>query len=148
MKVLAINPWIYDFAAYDFWLKPYGFLVILSYLKNAGVDVTYVDCLNKKTSRDSFGRGKIHSEIIDKPEVLVNIPRYFKRYGTTPAQLQEELAVQKPDYILITSSMTYFHLLLVETSAKPSPHNLVKTSQTSMRRLSSIGLNRTFLRIY
>jgi len=25
-KVLIINPWIYDFAAYDYWFKPLGLL--------------------------------------------------------------------------------------------------------------------------
>ena len=29
-KILLVNPPIYDFAAYDFWLKPYGLLYICS----------------------------------------------------------------------------------------------------------------------
>ena len=27
-KILLINPWIHDFAAYDFWLKPLGLLYL------------------------------------------------------------------------------------------------------------------------
>ena len=69
MNILAINPWIVDFAAYDFWLKPYGFLVILSYLKNKRVNVDYIDCLDKKISQGTFGRGKYFSQIIKKPDI-------------------------------------------------------------------------------
>jgi len=27
-NILLINPWIYDFAAYDFWMKPLGLLTL------------------------------------------------------------------------------------------------------------------------
>jgi len=27
-KILLINPWVHDFAAYDFWLKPLGLLYL------------------------------------------------------------------------------------------------------------------------
>jgi hypothetical protein len=33
MKILLVNPPIYDFAAYDFWLKPYGLLSVAGYLR-------------------------------------------------------------------------------------------------------------------
>ena len=56
MNILAINPWIIDCAAYDFWLKPYGFLVILTYLKNQGINIDYIDCLDKKISQGTFGQ--------------------------------------------------------------------------------------------
>jgi hypothetical protein len=32
-KILLVNPPIYDFAAYDFWLKPYGLLRIAGRLR-------------------------------------------------------------------------------------------------------------------
>lgn len=118
MNVLAINPWIMDFAAYDFWLKPYGFLSILEYLKNKGVKIIYIDCLNKKISYDTFGRGKYFSRIIEKPAILKNIPRYFKQYG-----IEEEYFIQliknirqrtNIDFILVTSSMTYWYPALIK----------------------------------
>jgi radical SAM superfamily enzyme YgiQ (UPF0313 family) len=124
MHVLAINPWIYDFAAYDFWLKPYGFLVILEYLKSQGADIHYLDCLEKKETYADFGRGKYHSEIIKKPEIFANIPRYYKRYGLTPDEFEAKLPSNKGDrhlffnknldYILITSSMTYWYPGIIE----------------------------------
>ena len=32
--ILLINPWIHDFAAYDFWAKPIGLLIITSIFLN------------------------------------------------------------------------------------------------------------------
>ncbi len=114
MKILGINPWIFDFAAYDFWLKPYGFLVLLTYLKNEGIKVNYIDCLDKKKTCDNFGRGKYYSDIIHKPEKLNFIPRYFKRYGVTPEEFLQQLEKQRPDMVLVTSSMTYWYLGICE----------------------------------
>lgn len=45
-KVLIINPWIYDFAAYDYWLKPLGLLYLASYLRKNNVEVMFLDCLD------------------------------------------------------------------------------------------------------
>ncbi len=36
MKVLLLNPWIYDFAAYDLWLKPFGLLRVGALLREWG----------------------------------------------------------------------------------------------------------------
>lgn len=33
IRFLLVNPPIYDFAAYDFWLKPYGLLSVAGYLR-------------------------------------------------------------------------------------------------------------------
>ncbi len=114
MHILAINPWITDYAAYDFWLKPYGFLAILTLLIDRGIKVDYLDCLDKKISNTTFGRGKYYSQIIKKPELHQKIPRHFKRYGITPIEFKKRLEGKKPDYILITSSMTYWYPGIVE----------------------------------
>ncbi|MCK9573099.1 MAG: radical SAM protein [Candidatus Omnitrophica bacterium] len=109
MNILAINPWIYDFAAYDFWLKPYGFLVMLNYLKSKGIHIDYIDCLDEKTIKATFGRGKYSNVIVEKPDVFKSIPRYFKRYGISLKDFETRLVGKKFDYILITSSMTYWY---------------------------------------
>ncbi|UCC95975.1 MAG: radical SAM protein [Candidatus Omnitrophota bacterium] len=114
MNILAINPWIVDFAAYDFWLKPYGFLVILSYLKSKGITLNYIDCLDKKITQGTFGRGKYYSERVEKPPILKSIPRIFKRYGMTKEELTNQLKGKRPDFILLTSSMTYWYPALRE----------------------------------
>jgi radical SAM superfamily enzyme YgiQ (UPF0313 family) len=114
MNILAINPGIVDFAAYDFWLKPYGFLVILTYLKNKGLNIDYIDCLDNKITKGTFGRGKYPSQIIEKPHFFKSIPRIFKRYGLNPDEFKKYLSGKNPDYILITSSMTYWYPAIKE----------------------------------
>ena len=44
-NLLLINPWIYDFAAYDFWAKPLGFLYVAALLRKNGFSIHYIDCL-------------------------------------------------------------------------------------------------------
>ena len=109
MNILAVNPWIYDFAAFDFWLKPYGFLVILQYLKDQGVNASFVDCLDEKALAADYGRGKYPAVTVDKPKIFAAIPRFYKRYGISRETLQQQLAAKNPDYILMTSSMTYWY---------------------------------------
>ena len=45
-KVLLLNPPIYDFTAYDFWLKPLGLLTVAGRL-NGIVDLTLFDYLDR-----------------------------------------------------------------------------------------------------
>ncbi len=45
-NILLINPWIYDFAAYDFWNKPIGLLFLGSFLRANGANVYFLDCLD------------------------------------------------------------------------------------------------------
>ncbi|MDD3296373.1 MAG: radical SAM protein [Candidatus Omnitrophica bacterium] len=115
MEILAINPWITDFAAYDFWLKPYGFLTILTYLSRKNIKINYIDCLDKKLLYGTFGRGKFFSEIIEKPPIFKNIPRYFRRYGISLETFEKNISKVNPDFILITSSMTYWYPGIIET---------------------------------
>jgi len=118
MKILAINPWIYDFAAYDYWLKPYGFLNILAYLQKYTATVDYIDCMDKKVSHDSWGRGKYFSEEILKPAPYKNIPRKFKRYGLSLDEFKRRMDKKTAyDYILLTSSMTYWYPALIDIIA-------------------------------
>ncbi len=114
MRILAIQPWIYDFAAHDFWLQPYGFYVMLTYLMNQGCEVDFVDCLKPTLKQDEFGKGKYPAEEIEKPEILKKIPRYYKRYGITKDEFEKQIQNKNPDYILITSSMTYWYPAVVE----------------------------------
>jgi radical SAM superfamily enzyme YgiQ (UPF0313 family) len=115
VRILAINPWIYDFAAYDYWLKPYGFLSILTYLIERGANVDYLDALSAKISHDQSGRGKYFSETIPTPEACKNIPRYFKRYGLRVEEFRKKLPQLQYDYILLTSSMTYWYPAIIDT---------------------------------
>ncbi len=119
-NLLLINPWIYDFAAYDFWAKPLGLLYIASILRKNGFDVHLIDCLNvddkitkesgRLPVRRSFGTGKFHKQRIDKPNPLKQISRNYSRYGINLEAFEEDLMkIPAPDVILVTSLMTYWY---------------------------------------
>jgi radical SAM superfamily enzyme YgiQ (UPF0313 family) len=119
--ILLINPWIYDFAAYDLWTKPLGFLGIASLLIKNKFLVKYIDCLdsfhplmNQNENPTYFlrkkgGQGKFFKEIIEKPEILKGITRNYHRYGIKPEIFNFEIEKTSPDVILVTSGMTYWY---------------------------------------
>lgn len=121
--ILLVNPWIHDFAAYDFWAKPLGLLYLAAILKNHGFDVTYLDCLDRfhpqAPTTDPFarhGRGPYLKTRIPKPAGLEDVPRYFSRYGIKPEWLRRDLlALAQPDLVLVTSLMTYWYPGVQET---------------------------------
>jgi len=121
-NVLLINPWIYDFAAYDFWSKPLGLLYLAGILRKNSISVQLIDCLNpihpglsddsgiRKPKRKGFGQGQYPREVIAKPEPLQDIPRNYHRYGISPRLLRQELrSCASPDLILVSSMMTYWY---------------------------------------
>ncbi len=117
-NVLLINPWIYDFAAYDLWAKPLGLLSLGAVLKENGCRVSFIDCL--KSPHPSMkgqapkiragGHGKYYREIIPTPAKIRGIPRNYSRYGISMEAFLEDLAsVPRPDAVLVTSLMTYWY---------------------------------------
>ena len=46
-RVLLVNPWVYDFAAYDLWSKPLGLLYIAAFLRKYDFQVEYIDCMDR-----------------------------------------------------------------------------------------------------
>lgn len=118
-NVLLVNPWIYDFTAYDYWLKPLGLLYIAGVLQRYGYNVTLIDCMYRHnpvlkdfiTIKDKkYGTGHFYYEIIPKPSIFQDIPRFYKRYGM-PMKLFIELLnyIPHPDVIGVTSVMTYWY---------------------------------------
>ena len=117
-KILLINPPIYDFSAYDFWLKPYGLLTIGGFLQNIAVlsFFDYLDRLNpavpvdKKRRSDEWQRGEFYSEPLSKPPALAAIPRRYHRFGLPRHIFQQWLANESPfDFALIQTGMTYWY---------------------------------------
>ncbi len=113
---LLLNPWIYDFAAYDFWLKPYGLLFIGGKLRKLGYSIYYLDLLDpfhpelpKKPKRKSFGTGHFYKEFFPKPVYFQDVPRKFYRYGLPPKILKNILKSIKFKAILITCTLTYWY---------------------------------------
>ena len=125
--LILINPWVYDFAAYDLWSKPLGLLYLASQLRALGLTVHLIDCLDvhnplmekvgsiKKPVRRQYGTGKFWKQTLPKPSHLSTIPRTYSRYGITPQIFKKELKkVKRPVAILITSLMTYWYLGVFE----------------------------------
>ena len=46
-NILLINPWIYDFAAYDMWTEPLGLLYIAGLLRENGYRINLINCLDR-----------------------------------------------------------------------------------------------------
>ena len=121
--ILFINPWIHDFAAYDFWAKPLGLLTLAAIVKLHGMNVSYIDCLDrfhpKAPVTDPYarcGRGPYLKTPIPKPLGLEDVPRNYSRYVIKGKWLTEDLvAIKKPDLILMTSLMTYWYPGVRET---------------------------------
>ena len=109
--VLLVNPWIYDFAAFNLWCEPLGLLSIGAVLQKAGYRVRLLDCLAGAVTKDRpDGTGKFRKEVLPKPGVLLAVPRRYGRYGTAIKDFVKRLAEEKrPDLILVTSSMTYWY---------------------------------------
>jgi radical SAM superfamily enzyme YgiQ (UPF0313 family) len=122
-NLLLINPWIYDFTAFDLWSQPLGLLYIASFLRAHGFVVSYIDCLrSENTSAEvkskKYGIGNYRREIVETPQIVNDIPRKFARYGISESEFVGKLKKPPaPDAILITSVMTYWY---------PGPSQIVK----------------------
>ena len=122
-NILLINPWIHDFAAYDFWAKPLGLLQLASILRLHKFGVSYVDCLDRyhpkmasRRGRSKDGRGPYLKTHIAKPEGLEDIKRNYSRYGIKIDWFRQSLQnMPKPDLVLVTSLMTYWYPGVQET---------------------------------
>ena len=116
-NILVVNPWICDFKAYDFWIKPLGLLFVSAILEKNGFNVHLIDCMNRlhpstehlvKYKED--GTGKFISANIEKPELYKNVPRKYRRYGLSDEAFYRDLdQIPIPDLILIGSMMTYWY---------------------------------------
>jgi len=121
-SLVLINPWIYDFAAYDLWSKPLGLLYLASTLRRSGFEIHLIDCLDihhpgmpggpssAPPVRRNHGTGKFWRKEVSKPSALQHVPRPYSRYGISPALFAEDLGrIKGPSAILVTSLMTYWY---------------------------------------
>jgi radical SAM superfamily enzyme YgiQ (UPF0313 family) len=111
MRALLINPYIYDFAAYNFWSAPLGLLYVGSVLRKNTIDIQLIDCLRVvEKKRKVDGRAPFIKEKADMPCSLKDVKKRFRRYGISKETFAQELAaIEAPDLILITSIMTYWY---------------------------------------
>jgi len=120
--LLLINPWIYDFAAFDLWMKPMGLLYLAGHLRQHGYAVFFIDCLDRHNPEllklqglsaprvKEYGVGKFFRQRIPKPKVFQSISSPYRRYGIPEEIFVRMLnAVPEPDAVLVTSMMTYWY---------------------------------------
>lgn len=118
-KILLVNPPIYDFTAYDFWIKPYGMLSVAGYLKEKAdfVLFDYLDRLhlslagNDEIKLDKWGLGRFPEQRIDRPECLSEIPRHYRRCGLSrEIFIDFLLRSEKFDFAFVQTMMSYWYL--------------------------------------
>ncbi|MDO5116642.1 MAG: B12-binding domain-containing radical SAM protein [Synergistaceae bacterium] len=109
-KILGVNPPVRDFAFMDLWSKPLGLLYLLQSMRERN-EVSLLDCVAAAAEGEkSFGRAKIRKIEIEKPEAYRGIPRRYNHFGLTEGEIISLLAGRPaPDYIFITSAMTYWY---------------------------------------
>ena len=145
-SLILINPWIYDFAAYDLWSKPLGLLSLAADLRRKGFDVHLIDCMDvdhpamierstlKPPKRRQYGTGKFWRQIVPKPNVLKGTDRPYSRYGLLPEIFDEAVRrVKNPSAILVTSLMTYWYPGVLRRSG--GPENTSRSSGHFRRRI-------------
>lgn len=127
MKILLVNPPIYDFSAYDFWLKPYSLLKLATAANSAGHSIYFFDYLDKdnpafipyftgKRREDKFGRGTFPEIPIEKPPIYKDIKRIYKRFGWPRKLFIDYLeSIGKVELAIIQTSLTYWYPALKET---------------------------------
>ncbi|NUM82309.1 radical SAM protein, partial [bacterium] len=83
--ILLVNPYLYDFAAYDLWIKPLGLLYLGAVLGENGCDVTLLDALDRhhpdvlalqnRTHAKSkqYGDGYFFKETVEKPREFSDV---------------------------------------------------------------------------
>ncbi len=108
-RILLINPWVYDFAAYNLWARPLGLLKVADFLSQYDIDIRLIDCMEDYKPRKYY-TGKYSRVSVEKPFILKDIPRQYSRYGMDLESFKENLKQTLPcDAIFITSLMTYWY---------------------------------------
>ncbi len=107
MRILLVHPPIYDFTAYDFWLRPYGMMRAAGQMQHA-CRLAYFNFL-VATQRDAWGRGRLVGQETARPEALGDVPRRFRRFGRPRSEFRDFLKSREFDAVLIQTSMTYWY---------------------------------------
>lgn len=121
-RILGINPWIHDFAAFNVWSRPVGLLACLDMLRKAGASVALMDCLDPTwtdlaehgvqwPAPGKYGTGRYPKEELPLPEPLAFMDRRYSRYGLPRDLVLKALESldPAPDMVLVTSIMTYWY---------------------------------------
>lgn len=134
--VLGLNPWVYDFAAYNVWSRPAGLLCCLDMLSRAGADTALADFMDRGADKAHWpapqptGKGPYPKVSIPRPLALKEVPRRYCRYGLNMDQARQMLKSlsPQPDVVLVTSLMTYWYpgvFSAIRLVRETFPHSLI-----------------------
>ncbi len=116
--IALFHPPIYDFTAYDLWLRPLGLYRLGAYIKKyTDLNLFLFDYLDRSSplapasKSKKYGTGKFYRERVEKPDVLRKVKRYFYRFGV-PRPLMESFMEKFPPpvAVFVTTGMTYWYL--------------------------------------
>src|SRR5438046_6843309 len=122
MNLLLVNPPIFDFTAFDFWLRPYGMLRVAGQLRSCKLTV-FDHLVSRK--RDAFGCGRFDQQPVSRPAPLADIPRRFYRFGRPREDFRRLLLEQKFDIVLVQTVTTDWNLVVrdvVDDVRELQPH--------------------------
>ena len=109
LRILLINPWIYDFAATNLWSSPLGIFKVAECLSLYDVEFVFIDCTDSVRIK-KYGKGKYRREAVEKPDCVKAVPRRFSRYGISVDDFMDALKKAMPfDVVLITSIMSWWY---------------------------------------
>jgi len=116
-NILGINPWIYDFAAFNLWSRPAGLLACLDMLQRVGARVCLLDCMHPGGMNTPWprefkdGSGHYPRTVLPRPDALKAVPRNWARYGLPMEVVRDWLLAlpEPPDAVLLSSVMTYWY---------------------------------------
>jgi len=115
--VALFHPPIYDFTAYDLWLRPLGLYRLASYIKKyTDFNFFLFDYMDRNsplappTRSKKYGTGKFYRERTEKPEILRRVKRFFYRFGIPRARMEGFMGEFPPPLaVFITTGMTYWY---------------------------------------
>ena len=99
-RLLLVNPWITDVAAFDLWAWPLGLLYWARRLREWGFDTHLIDCLDRAHPAlggrgprpRRYHTGKYFARPFEiQPVPAVRAGRLFRRYGIPPEAFENEL---------------------------------------------------------
>jgi len=106
VKCLLVNPWIADFAAYNFWMRPLGLYRLAEWLSARGAKSFLLDCLSPFKAPGKFKREPVTFPLGGK----FTFDRSFARYGISREEFRGRLEDAGPfDCVFITSVMSYWY---------------------------------------
>jgi len=109
-EFILINPWIYDFAAFNLWSRPLGLLKVAEYLSSFACEFKFIDCTDIVKTEKMFGTGKYPRQPVEKPEILKDVPHTYSRYGMRVEEFVDQFKKCLPcDVVFVTSIMTYWY---------------------------------------